>query len=146
MRSAFCRWERNEISRCHSRRAYLSVGRVRFWPGMFDVLQHRKGDLSARSTRDQPGRADTLISPTGIHDPRRVGGISLRKEARSRASPIVWIRRFSVGNGRTNKPGSVLNVPLASVLSTALNLCPFGGAVLANGKPSCEFFAFERLP
>ena len=99
MRSASCRWERNEISSCHSRRASLTDGRVRFRPRMLDVLQHRKGDLSARSARDQPGRADTVIPPSGIHDPRRVGGISLRKEARSRASQIVCTRRFNVGIG-----------------------------------------------
>src|SRR5215471_8898743 len=80
---------------------------------MLDVLQHRKGEFSARSTRDQPRRADTLVSSSGIHDPRPVGGVSLREGAGSRASPTVWIRRLNAGTGEATSWGSLKILPVS---------------------------------
>lgn len=108
------------------------------------MLQHGQGNTSGRTTGSQQGRGCSLGSTPLHHDARCVGGISLREEARSRASPIVWIRRFSLGPG---EPRTQSQPRLARGFGTAPYFLPpvlVTGATLAVGEPSN--FSFERSP
>src|SRR5262249_23602625 len=99
MRSASFRWERNETPSRHSRPCSFACDCASIQPKLLHVLQHGKGNFSRRATGYQQGGGCPLGSAPFLYDPRCLGSISLWEEARSRASSIVWIRRFNLGVG-----------------------------------------------
>jgi hypothetical protein len=57
------------------------MGHAGFQPSLFDVLQHGEGDFQGWTKSDQQRGGCSLVPPTRFYDTRRMGGISVRKEA-----------------------------------------------------------------
>jgi len=62
------------------------MGHAGFQPGLFHVLQHGQGDFEGWAKSHQQRRDRTFSSTAWIHDARRLDGIPIWKEARSRAN------------------------------------------------------------
>jgi hypothetical protein len=62
------------------------MGPAGLQPGLFHVLQHRQGNLQGWAKSYQQGRSGSLTSAAWFHDRRRMGRISVWKEAGPGAS------------------------------------------------------------
>ena len=57
-----------------------------FQPGLFHVLQHGQGDFQGWAKGHQQRRDSTFSSAAWIYDARRLDGIPIWKESRSRTN------------------------------------------------------------